>query len=80
MLFIYTCPSTSKIKERMIYAACRARFVNLVETDPAFAITIAKKLEGSSPEEFTAAALLDEFRETVEVKSGFARPKRPGRR
>lgn len=82
VLFIYTCPSGSKIKDRMVYASSRA-FVPLIAKD--LGVDVVKRLEFGSPEEVTAEAL----REVVEPKGeepsgraggGFARPKRPGKR
>ena len=77
-LFIYTCPTGSKIKARMMYAATRARLVNVSETEAG--LQIAKKLEGSDPDEFTEEVLAREFEVKKEESKGFARPKRPGRR
>jgi twinfilin-like protein len=82
VLFIYTCPSGSKIKDRMVYASSRA-FVPLIAKD--MDVEVVKRLEFGSPEDVTAEAL----RDVVEPKSeepsgrtdgGFARPKRPGKR
>lgn len=82
VLFIYTCPSGSKIKDRMVYASSRA-FVPLIAKD--LGVDVVKRLEFGTPEEVTADAL----KEVVEPKSeesggktggGFARPKRPGKR
>jgi len=78
IVFIYTCPETSKIKERMIYASSRARVVSLAEQE--VGLQIAKRLEGSDPAEFTAEVLGKEFEVQKEESKGFARPKRPGRR
>lgn len=33
ILFIYTCPPTSKVKERMVYAASRRFALHLAESD-----------------------------------------------
>lgn len=75
---MYSCPTASKIKERMVYAASRAGILNLAEQDAG--LTINKKLEASSPTEWTEDVLASEFAEhKVETKT-FARPKRPGRR
>ena len=82
VLFIYTCPSASKIKERMVYAAGRAGVVSLAEGEAG--LTLARRMEGSGPDDFSEDALRAEFATSatenkVESK-GFARPKRPGRR
>jgi len=43
-------------------------------------LTLAKKLEATDPSEISVQTLEDEFKQKTEQKSGFARPKRPGRR
>lgn len=78
LIFMYSCPTASKIKERMVYAASRARMLGLAEQEAG--LTIAKKLEASSPEEWTDDVLASEFAEKKIENKGFARPKRPGRR
>ena len=78
IVFIYTCPEQSKIKERMIYASSRARVVSLAEQE--VGLQIAKRLEGSDPSEFSAEVMSKEFEVQKEESKGFARPKRPGRR
>ncbi|KAI9808384.1 MAG: Twinfilin-1 [Pycnora praestabilis] len=78
IVFIYTCPSGSKIKERMVYASSRAGMVNNASTQ--IGLTIVKKLEASSPSEINASTIHDEFHPKQEMKSGFSRPKRPGKR
>ena len=42
VVFIYTCPSGSKIKERMVYASTKQGFVNGVGGE--FGIEVAKKV------------------------------------
>lgn len=79
IVFISTCPSAAKIKERMLYAASRGNVVSLAQTDGG--LTVAKKLEATNADEVTEQLVLDEFRvEREEVKAGFSKPKRPGRR
>ena len=41
MVFIYTCPSGSKIKERMLYASMKVGF--LVAVSSSLGIEVAKK-------------------------------------
>lgn len=62
----------------MLYAACRARLVNIAEQDAG--LQIIKRLEASSPDEWTESVLASEFEEKKVETKGFARPKRPGRR
>ncbi|TKA68904.1 hypothetical protein B0A49_03998 [Cryomyces minteri] len=78
IIFIYTCPTGSKVKERMVYAASRAFVIQVASTEAG--VEVAKKMEATSPEEITAEMIEDEFRPKEEAKSGFSRPKRPGRR
>jgi twinfilin-like protein len=78
VIFIYTCPSGSKVKERMVYASSRRYVVSNVAEEAG--LTIAKKMEASDPAEISAAALEDEFRLQKEETKAFERPRRPGRR
>jgi len=77
IVFIYTCPSTSKIKERMIYASSRSSIISMAEQA---GLKIAKKLEAASPSDLSLELLMEEFHPKVEQKTAFSRPKRPGRR
>ena len=79
ILFISTCPSAAKIKERMLYAASRGNVVSLAQNEGG--LKVVKKLEATNPEEVTEQVILDEFKVgEVEVKQSFSKPKRPGRR
>ncbi|KAH7065790.1 hypothetical protein BKA63DRAFT_481681 [Paraphoma chrysanthemicola] len=79
IVFISTCPSAAKIRERMLYAASRGNVVSLAQNDAG--LKVAKKLEATNPDEVTEQVIRDEFKvEEVVKKEGFAKPKRPGRR
>ncbi|KAL8782954.1 MAG: hypothetical protein Q9213_004961, partial [Squamulea squamosa] len=78
IIFIYTCPSGSKVKERMIYASFKKVVMDTASQEAGF--EIAKKIEASSPSEITPEMIGEEFQPRQEVKQGFARPKRPGKR
>ncbi|KAF2456547.1 hypothetical protein BDY21DRAFT_347512 [Lineolata rhizophorae] len=78
VIFIYTCPSSSSIKERMLYASSRRGVLSLAETESG--VAVAKKLEASTPDEISAETIQEEFQPRQETKTGFAKPKRPGRR
>ena len=78
ILFIYTCPSGSKIKERMLYAASSRSAVAVAESQAG--LKIDKKIEASSPDEISAESIDDDLHPKVEVKKAFDRPKRPGRK
>jgi twinfilin len=90
IVFIYTCPTGSKIKERMIYSTGKSWTRTVAERDAGLAIS--KSLEATEPTEITPDAFAtetaasaaqggeDSGRSTPAGGSGFARPKRPGRR
>ncbi|KAH0565599.1 hypothetical protein GP486_001014 [Trichoglossum hirsutum] len=77
IIFVYTCPAASRVKERMLYASCRGSVV-IAASDAG--LTIAKKMEATSPSEITAATIEEEFHPKREERVAFSRPKRPGRR
>ncbi|ESZ97217.1 hypothetical protein SBOR_2411 [Sclerotinia borealis F-4128] len=77
ILFIYTCPSGSKIKERMLYAASSRSAQQLAEGEAG--LTIEKRLEAGSPEDISQDSIDSDLHPQIEVKKTFARPKRPGR-
>jgi twinfilin-like protein len=79
IVFISTCPSGAKIKERMLYAASRGNVINLAQSQGG--LKISKRIEATNPDEVSEAVVLDEFKvEEKEGKKGFSKPKRPGRR
>ena len=78
ILFIYTCPSGSKIKERMLYAASSRSAVQVAEAEAG--LKIEKKIEASSPEDISEESIDGDLHPKVEVKKAFERPKRPGRK
>ncbi|KAF2434416.1 actin depolymerizing protein [Tothia fuscella] len=77
-IFIYTCPTATKIKDRMVYASSRRSAEALAEQEAG--LKLVKKLEATDPSEITAQTIADEFAVKQEQKSGFSKPKRPGRR
>ncbi|CAL3968843.1 hypothetical protein PZA11_004814 [Diplocarpon coronariae] len=78
IIFIYTSPSGSKIKERMLYAVSSRSAVQVAETQAG--LKIEKKIEASSPEELDEESINGDLHPKVEVKKAFERPKRPGRK
>ncbi|KAL8672285.1 MAG: hypothetical protein Q9168_003256 [Polycauliona sp. 1 TL-2023] len=78
IIFIYTCPAGSKVKERMVYASFKRVVMDTASAQAG--VEIAKKLEASSPSEITPEMIGEEFQPRLEQKQGFARPKRPGKR
>jgi twinfilin-like protein len=79
IMFVSTCPSGAKVRERMLYAASRSNVISLAQNEGG--LKVAKRLEATNPEEITAQVIADEFKvEEKEEKKGFAKPKRPGRK
>jgi twinfilin-like protein len=78
ILFIYTCPSGSKIKERMLYAASSRSAVQVAEAEAG--LKVEKKIEEGSPADISAESIDSDLHPKVEVKKAFERPKRPGRK
>jgi len=83
VVFIYTCPSGSKVKERMLYASCRAGLLELAKGE---GVVVAKRIEIGEPSEIGADRLKEELEAPKAedsnggARQGFARPKRPGRK
>ncbi|KAH7030419.1 hypothetical protein BKA57DRAFT_401178, partial [Linnemannia elongata] len=88
LVFMYTCPSKSKIRERMLYSSCRAGVLQGAKDDAG--LNVDKKLETTDVSDLTEAFILEElhpktqsaFGTTTGVNSprGFSKPARPGAR
>ncbi|GAB7366818.1 hypothetical protein MBLNU230_g0991t1 [Neophaeotheca triangularis] len=80
VVFLYTCPTGSKVKERMVYSTGKLWTRQLAERDAG--VVVAKSLEASEPSEITQETITKEFevQQTASKSQGFSRPKRPGRR
>ncbi|RAL04204.1 twinfilin [Aspergillus ibericus CBS 121593] len=78
VIFIYTCPSGSSIRERMLYASSRMHALTMAGEQ---GLKISKKIEASSPDEITGERLHEEVHPPQDngPSRGFARPRRPGR-
>ncbi|CAI7633187.1 unnamed protein product [Penicillium glandicola] len=78
VIFVYTCPTGSSIKERMLHASSRRAAISVAEQE---GLKIEKKIEASSPDEITGDRLQEEVTPPRDQGSarGFARPRRPGR-
>ncbi|KAI9375624.1 hypothetical protein BJX61DRAFT_531458 [Aspergillus egyptiacus] len=78
VIFIYTCPSGSSIKERMLYASSRMYALQLAEEQ---GLKVSKKIEAGSPDEVTGERLHEEVNppQNNNLRQGFAKPRRPGR-
>lgn len=83
--FIYSCPSGSKVKDRMIYASNRQSLVNFVKSFTADTdVKLEKVLEVGDIEELNIAELKDEVESESPAPSKgglkFSKPKGPRRR
>ncbi|KAG0027370.1 Twinfilin-2 [Podila clonocystis] len=90
LVFMYTCPSKSKIRERMLYSSCRAGVLEAAKEEAG--LTVDKKLETTDVEDLTEDYLLEELHpKSHAVNSpysnsgagagrGFSKPARPGAR
>ncbi|KAI7850978.1 hypothetical protein BDC45DRAFT_446062, partial [Circinella umbellata] len=67
VLFIYTCPSSSKIRERMLYSSSKANVITNASSE--LKLEVTKKLETSDPSDLTEDYLLEEVRHK-KVSSG----------
>ncbi|OQE27248.1 hypothetical protein PENSTE_c004G00573 [Penicillium steckii] len=78
VVFVYTCPTGSSIKERMLHASSRRNAIAVAEGE---GLKIEKKIEASGPDEITADRLQEEVHppQNTGAARGFARPRRPGR-
>ncbi|OAV99144.1 hypothetical protein PTTG_02888 [Puccinia triticina 1-1 BBBD Race 1] len=86
-VFIYSCPSKSPIKSRLIYS-CNSSSVS--SKGPDYGFTLDKKIETSSPEEVDIDYIKSELglsspstnsdASNLKPSTGFAKPARPGRR
>ncbi|KAL5336378.1 hypothetical protein BJX70DRAFT_283465 [Aspergillus crustosus] len=78
IIFIYTCPSGSSIKERMLYASSRMHALQVAEAQ---GLKVSKKIEAGTPDEITGERLHEEVHppQNANLRQGFAKPRRPGR-
>ncbi|KAL4871156.1 hypothetical protein BDV12DRAFT_38372 [Aspergillus spectabilis] len=78
VIFIYTCPSGSSIKERMLYASSRMYALQIAEEQ---GLKVSKKIEAGTPDEITGDRLHEEVHpsQNANLRQGFAKPRRPGR-
>ncbi|EDO17246.1 hypothetical protein Kpol_538p6 [Vanderwaltozyma polyspora DSM 70294] len=85
LYFIYSCPSGSKVKERMLYASNKTGFINHLKDSES--INFANVLEIGDPEELEISLISSKNEEEADAKvdSGssaqrFSKPKGPMRR
>lgn len=88
IVFMYTCPSKSKIRERMLYSSCRAGVLQGAKDDAG--LNVDKKLETTDVSDLTEAFILEELHPKTQSAfgistganspRGFSKPARPGAR
>ncbi|KAF9178206.1 Twinfilin-1 [Haplosporangium sp. Z 767] len=89
LVFMYTCPSKSKIRERMLYSSCRSGVLQAAKDDAE--LNVDKKLETTDVSDLTESFILEELypksHTTFGSSSngsnsprGFSKPARPGAR
>jgi twinfilin-like protein len=61
VVFLYVCPGSSKVKERMVYASSRRGLLHIAEGE---GVKVLKRLEAGDPDE-VSARLEEEVRELV---------------
>ncbi|KAK2745372.1 Twinfilin-1 [Myotisia sp. PD_48] len=77
LMFIYTCPTGSSIKERMFHASSRAGVLAYAAQQ---GLKVSHRIEASSRDDITSDRLSEEINPAQEEsKKAFARPRRPGR-
>ena len=82
VLFIYVCPGSSKVKERMLYASSRNGVLEIAKGE---GVVVGKRIEAGDPEEVGVERLAEEVGTKAvdnagQSKQAFSKPKRPGRR
>ena len=82
VLFIYVCPGSSKVKERMLYASSRNGVLEIAKGE---GVVVGKRIEAGDPDEVGVERLAEEVGTKAadnagQSKHGFSKPKRPGRR
>ncbi|KAK4941160.1 Twinfilin-1 [Elasticomyces elasticus] len=58
-LFLYVCPGTSKVKERMVYASSRRGLLHVAETE---GVKVLKRLEAGGPDELGGERIEEEVK------------------
>jgi twinfilin len=79
VIFIYSCPGNSKVKERMLYSTVKAA---AIESASSLGLTVDKKIEITDPEDLSESDLLQELhpeKREIVTKTAFNRPSKPGR-
>ncbi|KAG5913286.1 hypothetical protein E4U53_004922, partial [Claviceps sorghi] len=80
VLFLYTCPATpgaKSIKNRMLYPLMKRAVLEIAEREAG--LKLERKFEVEEPEELTEQSVMDDLYPKTTARTGFSRPKRPGR-
>ncbi|QPH02428.1 hypothetical protein C2857_006637 [Epichloe festucae Fl1] len=80
VLFFYTCPVTPgnrSIKKRMLYPLMKRAVLDIADREAG--LTLEKKFEVEEPKEITEQLVMDDLHPKMTTRTGFNRPKRPGR-
>ncbi|KAG6038586.1 hypothetical protein E4U41_004036 [Claviceps citrina] len=80
VLFFYTCPITpgnKSIRNRMLYPLMKRAVLEVAEKEAG--LRVEKKFEVEEPEEMTQQSVMDDLHPKTTTRTGFSRPKRPGR-
>jgi twinfilin-like protein len=77
-VFIYSCPSGSKVKLRMLHSTVKAVVADAA-AQAGFSVDRAGKIEVNEPSDVTEELLLDNLHPKVVATTRFTRPMRPGR-
>ncbi|KAG0241263.1 hypothetical protein BGW41_006117 [Actinomortierella wolfii] len=67
LVFMYTCPSKSKIRERMLYSSCRAGVLEAAKSEAG--LEVDKKLETTDVSELTEGYVREELHARYETAS-----------
>jgi twinfilin-like protein len=77
IIFIYSCPMSSKVKERMLFSSCKASVISVAES---LGLVIDKNSEISEPNELTETFVYEELHpKKPDEKKTFKKPMKPGR-
>ncbi|KAI5465376.1 hypothetical protein BGZ63DRAFT_373422 [Mariannaea sp. PMI_226] len=80
VLFFYTCPLTPgarSIKNRMLYPLMKRAVLTVAEQEAG--LKTEKRFEVEEPSEITEQSVMEDLHPKVTARTGFSRPKRPGR-
>lgn len=80
VLFFYTCPLTpgnKSIKNRMLYPLMKRAVLEIADKEAG--LTLDKKFEVEEPSEITEQSVMEDLHPKTTSRTGFSRPKRPGR-